>query len=250
MMGGFTRGLQEDLARVNAVFRTGLEPWWDGVGEYYQQVQEVHTFTMLPAVTIAALKYMGHASETCLSLTNIVELFYFSHFIHESIKDDSEGQKHNRDLQFSILIGDMFLGRVLKLLVENRLEALLKLFSGMMADINQGLVEKYNMSLNQQQIAEKTRMPLYRTAFLAAARLAQVDRQEEERMGLIGYHTGMAVELCKSPDWHEDARMHIERARSAFLLAGKRNDLNGEYLAAILSELHEILCTVDQAAAI
>ncbi len=247
---GFTRGLQEDLAQVDTVFKAGLQPWWHDVYVYYQQVQEDHTFTMLPALTIAALKYMGHDKKTCLSLTSIVKLFYFSNYIHERIRDDREGQEHNRDMQFSILIGDLFLGRVLRLLVDNRLDGLLKLFAGMMSDVNQGLVEKYQLGLNKIQVAEKTRLPLYTTAFVAAARLAGVDQQEEDRMKEMGYHAGMTVELCNQVDCREAARQHAEQAQTLFGQGVRRNELTGEYLFAILRELQEILCTLDQAAAI
>lgn len=249
MNWGFTRGLQEDMLQVEASFKTSLNPWWAEVEGYYEQLQDDDTFVMLPALALAVYRNMGHDLSTSITLATIVKLIYFSNTIHEKVKDDEEGQKPDQDLQFSILIGDYMLGQVLNILIDKRLDTLLGLFSGMMAEVNQGLIEKYKMNLDWQEGIIKSRLPIYRIVFASAARLARAGLQEEERLAYLGYHAGMTVELCKESGFHEAARSHAQQAEKIFLQV--RNDnVYCDYLYNILRGFNEVLCTADQAAAI
>ncbi|HWP98480.1 MAG TPA: hypothetical protein VN426_16680 [Syntrophomonadaceae bacterium] len=247
---GMTRELHNDLLAVNEVFKSSIQPWWNDVLVYHEQVEKEETFALLPALTLAVFDYMGHKREVALVIASIVKLFYFNNRIVETVKDDEEGQVQDQNLQFSILIGDYVLGSILKLLVENEVDSLLKLFSDMMAQVNQGLVEKYKLSMSCQEIIMKSRIPIYQTAFLAAARLGEVDPQEEARLKQMGLHVGMAVELLREGNLQEEARLHIHGAEALLKQMGKCNETHGSSLAIILRGLHEILCSVDQAAAI
>lgn len=247
---GMTRELQEDLLAVNQVFKNGIQPWWNDVLGYHERVEKETTFVILPALTLAVFDYMGHKRGVGRAIASIVKLFYFSNRIAETVKDDEEGQVQDRGLQFSILIGDYILGSILKLLVENQVDSLLKLFSDMMADVNRGLVEKYKLNPGRQEMIVKSRIPIYRTAFRAAARLGMVDGQEEERLERMGFHAGMAVELYGERGLQEEARRHIHQAEVLFKQSGRRTEMSSASLAVMLRGLHEMLCSVDQAAAI
>jgi len=245
---GFTRGLQEELLQVEANFKTCLNPWWKEVESYYEQLQDDDTFMMLPALTLSVYRHMGHDLSTSITLATIAKIIYFSNSIHEHIKDDEEGQEPDRDLQFSILIGDYMLGQVLNILVDEQLDVLLPMFSSMMAEVNQGLIEKYKMNLDWMKGLEKSRMPIYRIVFASAARLAQAGAREEERLSVLGYHAGMTVELCKEPGFYETARSHARQAQQIFLQ--REYDSLSDYLFNIIRGFNEVLCTAEQAAAI
>lgn len=249
MNWGFTRGLQEELLLVETSFKTYLNPWWKEVEMYYERLKDDVTFAMLPALTLSVYRHVGHDLFTSTTLATISKIIYFSNSIHEHIKDDEEGQKPDRELQFSILIGDYMLGQVLNILVDERLDVLLPLFSNMMAEVNQGLIEKYKMNLDWRQGIEKSRMPIYRIVFASAARLAQADAKEEERLSKLGYHAGMAIELCKKADYYETARSHAQQAQSIYL-QGKPDSIYPDYLFNIIRGFSEVLCTAEQAAAI
>ncbi|MEN6389765.1 MAG: hypothetical protein ABFD04_05065 [Syntrophomonas sp.] len=249
MKWGFTRGMQEELLQVEANFKTYLNPWWKEVENYFEQLHDDDTFVMLPALTLAVYRHMGHDLPTSVTLATISKIIYFSNSIHEHIKDDEEGQKPDQDLQFSILIGDYMLGQVLNILVDKQLDILLPMFSSLMAEVNQGLIEKYKMNLDWQEGIEKSRMPIYRIVFASAARLAQTGIKEEERFGSLGYHAGMTVELCKEADCYETARSHAQQAEKIFL-QGKCDNVYTDYLYNIVRGFNEVLCTAEQAAAI
>jgi hypothetical protein len=249
MNWGFTRGLQEELLQVEANFKTCLNPWWKEVETYYEQLKDDPTFVMLPALTLSVYRHIGHDLATSTTLATISKIIYFSNSIHEHIKDDEEGQKPNRDLQFSILIGDYMLGQVLNILVDEQLDVLLPMFSNMMAEVNQGLIEKYKMNLDWQEGIEKSRMPIYRIVFASAARLAQAGVKEEERLSGLGYHAGMTVELCKKADCYEIARSHARQAEIIFRQE-KYDSIYSDYLFNIIRGFNEVLCTAEQAAAI
>ncbi|MEQ8176070.1 MAG: hypothetical protein ABRQ26_13500 [Syntrophomonadaceae bacterium] len=249
MKWGFTRGMQEELLQVEANFKTCLSPWWKEVENYFEQLKDDDTFVMLPALTLSVYRHMGHDLPTSVTLATISKIIYFSNSIHEHIKDDEEGQKPDQDLQFSILIGDYMLGQVLNILVDEQLDILLPMFSSLMAEVNQGLIEKYKMNLDWQEGIEKSRMPIYRIVFASAARLAQAGIKEEERLGSLGYHAGMMVELCKEANCYETARNHAQQAEKIFVM-GKCDNVYGDYLYNIVRGFNEVLCTAEQAAAI
>lgn len=196
----FTTEMQADLLEVDQCFVKSLMPWWEDLAVYVPQVQEDLGFQVLPAMVINAYSYVGLERDLAIRLANMFKTVYFASKIHVLIGDDQEGQQHNQELQFTILIGDYIFGRVLKLLLETHTDQLLHLFASMICEINEGLIVKYKLEANLEEVLAQTRAPFYHCAFLSAAKMAGMVPDQAEIYGQIGKSLGMALELSFNED--------------------------------------------------
>lgn len=247
MNWGLTRSFEEDLALVDKYYRNSLRPWWGEVEKHHQRLEEDTAFMVLPALAISVFRDMGNSRDTSLTIGHIIKLICLSNFIHEEVKDDDEGQTQDSEMQFSILIGDYILGQVLDIIIDQQLDSLIKMFAEMMAAVSQGLTEKYKMDLDWQEVVERSRLPLYRTVFQAAGRVAGAGSNTEVWLDSLGYNLGMAVELGKDLRFREEARRFAGRAEEMFQL---KNDRAKSSVYAILKGWQEALASAEQAAAI
>lgn len=191
----FARDMQGDLLAVDSLFKKSLFPWWDDISIYIDNMDADFTFNMLPAMVIAAYRNLGLNKELNLAMANLFKTIYFANRIHVLIKDDEEGQLQNQELQFTILIGDYIFGRILKLLLEAKADRLLKIFSAMMCEMNEGLVVQYKLDGDLQQTLAMTRASLYSSAFITAAQMAGLEENKIVIYGEIGRNLGMALEI-------------------------------------------------------
>ncbi len=202
--------MQAYLSEVEDEFQSGLRPWWDEISAYLPQADEDLGYQLLPAMVVNAYRYLELDRNLAITMANLFKTFNFANIIHCLVKDDREGQKHNRELQFNILIGDFLFGRVLKLLLETEADKLLGIFAAMIATVNEGLVIKNNLHGELEQVLTKARAPLYEGAFLSAAKMANWDPGAAEVYGKVGHNLGMALELISIYDQQRSGHTYLD----------------------------------------
>jgi geranylgeranyl pyrophosphate synthase len=210
----FTREMQDDLREVNNTFQRSLLPWWDEISIYVPEADRDLGYKLLPAMVINAYRYLGIERELTIQMANIFKTINFANIIHILAKDDEEGQIHNQELQFAILIGDYIFGRVLKLLLEADADKLLNIFATMICSINEGLVIKHTLHGGLEDVLTKTRAPLYTNAFLTAGKMAGLKPETAEIYSEIGHNLGMAVELIYIYHQEKCGRTYLYKAQS------------------------------------
>ena len=245
----FVSDLNKQLPEMDKVFKATIEPWWEETYPYYQQMQEETIWKALPPVTTAAFEYLGCGHQS-VTFANIFRIAYFANFIHATVKDEEEGQQHNRELQFSILIGDFLFGRLLKLLVEADHKRIMLPFAAMICTINEGRVMKHKMNAVTEQAVEKIYAPFYEMIFLSAGFLANKDREFRDLYRQLGFNLGMAIELCNYPALAEQAYKYIAAALGQFKQINQRYHLSNSRLENMISEISHFLPETGAAAVI
>ncbi len=244
-----TSDLVNQLPEMDKVFKATIEPWWEEIYPYYQQMQEETIWKALPPVTIAAFEYLG-CDHQSVTFANIFRIAYFGNYIHATVKDEEEGQQHNRELQFSILIGDFLFGRLLKLLVEADQKRVMMPFAAMICTINEGRVMKHKMSAVAEQTIEKIYAPFYELIFLSAGFLTNKDREFRDLYRQLGLNLGMAIELANHPALAEQAYKYIAAASGQFKQINQRYHLSNSRLENMISEISHFLPETGTAAVI
>jgi len=235
----FTRDLSAELRDVEGMFRESMLPWHKEMQTYIDLIELDHTWNIMPGIVFNIYRDMGLKLDFCISMTNIFKVVYLSIYIHELIKDDAEGQEYNQQMQFTILIGDYFFGRVVSLLIEAGADMLLPAFSDMIAEINEGMISHYKLGAGDEEFIQETRAPLYKTAFLTAARCSGKKAEEQELCKEAGYNLGMAAEFISRKACHRDAAVYLKQSeRLLDCVPGIRVP---SLLRTIVEEMHEVL---------
>lgn len=237
----FTRALRTELNDVEGMFKRSLLPWWEDIQEYLNSIANDPTWMVLPSIVLSSYKYMGVERQFSKSMTNIFKTIYLAIYIHERVKDDDEGQLYNKEMQFSILIGDYIFGRMLKLLIEAEADRLLPIFSNMICEINEGLVNKHKMGLDYEASLLQTRGPLYEAIYRTAAVSAQKDAEDREMIARTGYHLGMAIEMLNYRLPNHKALRHLAASFESFRTYKQSNNIHDTVIEEVYRELREII---------
>jgi hypothetical protein len=234
----FTRELKAELADLEQAFKHSHLPWWDNIDNYVNRLKNDFTWVILPPVVMSIYKYTGHNRQLSIAMSNIFRNCYLAHRIHALVKDDEEGQQHDRELQFSILLGDYLFGYVLKALVDTRADSQVDDFTQMIAEVNQGMLVKHKLSGSYEEVAAKTRAPFYATAFLTAAQLAGYDSEICKAYHKMGFHFGMSMELGQAPSLKQRAQFHVHECEKFFVKVNQRNNIANSNLERAIRDLH------------
>ena len=232
-----TREMQNDLREVNETFASSLRPWWNEIAAYLPEVSKDPGFNLLPAMVVAAYKSIGLEQDLTIKMANLFKTIFMANQIHVLIKDDEEGQLHNQELQFTILIGDYIFGKILKLLLEANADRLLDMFAIMIGDINEGFITRYKFDSSFEEGLIKTRGPLYQKAFLTGARLADWPQKQADIFGDIGYNLGMAMELIFFHELISTGQKYLHQAKQAWQLIKPDLVFQPDLLEAIVGVL-------------
>ena len=246
----FTRELKKELADLEQVFKYSLLPWWDSIDDYVKALENDLTWVILPPVVMSIYTFTGHNRQLAIIISNIFRNCYLAHRIHDLVKDDEEGQQHNQELQFNILIGDYIFGNVLKALVDIKADRLVGFFAEMIAEVNQGLLIKHKLNGNYEEVVEKTRAPYYATAFLIAARLAGYDDKTCQSYRQMGYHFAMSIELGQDPAYCSLAQTHVHECEKIFISLNKHSNSANSSLEKAIKEVHNHLCGMEESAVV
>jgi geranylgeranyl pyrophosphate synthase len=210
------RDLKYDLEEVNRLVRNRLSPWWEDIQNHVCQAAAEPTWEQLPAAVLAIYRYLGQQRGSSLRMAALFKMTHLASVIHESVRDDEDGQIYDRDMQFSILIGDYIYGSILKLLVEIGADSLLDVFSDTIGQINEGLVMKYKLDSAPEEILARTRASLYQAAFTSAARLRGLSPEATTWYTKLGFHMGMALEGHDLPELGAEMMNHCQISRDLF----------------------------------
>jgi len=246
----FTREWKTELTDLEQVFKHSLLPWWDNIDNYVSELRNDLTWTILPPVVMSIYKYAGHNRQVSIAMSNIFRNCYLAHRIHALIKDDEEGQLHDQELQFRILIGDYLFGHVLKALVDIRADSQVEYFAGMIDEVNQGMLIKHKLNGNCEEVVKRTRAPYYTTAFLTAAKLAGYNNDICKLYQQMGFHFGMSVELGQDLSMNRQAQYHVHECESIFLGISQRNSITNSNLEKAIRDLHCHFCSLGEFAVV
>jgi len=233
----FTKDIQADLQEVNETFQKSLISWWDEISAYIPEVDKDLGFRLLPVMVINAYKYLGMDRDISIQMANLFKTIDFAGRIHVLVKDDNEGQQHNQEMQFTILIGDYIFGKVLKLLLDTQADKLLSMFATMIGNINEGLIIEYKLNGGLEQVLAKTRAPLYHNAFLSAAKMAGLTPQTAENYAGVGHNLGVALELIFIHGQKHNAYAYLDKAQELLQLLNKTEIHQYESLEQLVREI-------------
>lgn len=221
----FTREMKADLLEVEDLFKRSLLSWWDEIYIYVQKMDGDLSFQLLTAMVINAYRCLGLERELSIQMANLFKTINFASKIHVLVKDDDEGQEHNQELQFTVLIGDYIFGKVMSLLLDTRADKLLDRFAAMICEINEGLIVEYKLNKGLQEVLARTKAPLYNNAFNSAAELAGLAPEVTGIYTELGYNLGMALELLYVHGQKEDVGAYLIKAEQ--LLQSLRHHIPG-----------------------
>ncbi|MDD2510432.1 MAG: polyprenyl synthetase family protein [Syntrophomonas sp.] len=247
----FARELRTELIDVDKVFKQNLLPWWDDIYSYIKLLDDDLTWNQLPPLVYIVYQYLGLDRSISISMTNIFKTLYLANSIHGRVTDDEEGQKYDRELQFSILIGDYMFGRMLKLLVEAGADKLVGHFAGMMAEINEGRVMEWKLQADHKDVLLKTRGSLYATAFETAAQLSGMSGMLLQNCRQLGLNLGMSIELMSCDIAREEVLVYIHEAERNFKIINQQHQRRANSsMESAINEIHLLLCNIDNVAVV
>jgi len=233
----FNKDIQTDLQEVDKTFRSSLVPWWDEISAYMPKIDKDLGFRILPVMVINAYRSLGLEKDLAIQMANLFKTIDFASKIHVMVKDDDEGQKHNQEMQFTILIGDYIFGRVLKLLVETRTDHLLNMFATMIGTINEGLIIQHEFKSGLEQTLVQTRAPLYFNAFLSAAKMADLPPDTAEVYGEIGHNLGIALELTFVHGQKGVGQAYLDKTKNLLQLLNKNENRRFQSLENLIHQM-------------
>lgn len=246
----FIKELDNEISDIEVGFRQELLPWWDDLLPYIDGLKDDFTWNALPPLVVAAYRLVGLDRSAGLAMANVFKTIHLANHIYCSVKDEGEGQIHDQELQFSILIADYLSGNVIKQLVLANTSHLLKQLSDMVANINEGLIWQHKLGVSPREVVLKTRAPLYTTAFRTAAQLAGMNEEDKLLYTNLGFNYGMAMEFMHERRYYNEAEAYYNESRHLF----QRLNLNlaavNVPLEKVLIEMHLYSCDVQKAAVI
>jgi len=246
----FIKELDNEVSEIDVRFRQGLMPWWDDLLPFVDGLKDDFTWNALPPLVLASYRFAGLNRQLGLAMANVFKTLHLANHVYCSVKDEGEGQIHDQALQFSILIADYLFGHVLKQLVTAETSHLLRHFSEMVAEINEGLVWQHKIHISPQDVLTKTRAPLYMTAFLTAAELAGLDEEKKCLYKKLGFNYGMAMELLQDGRYYNEAEAYYNESRHLFHRLNQNSSAPGIPLEKVLTEMYLYSCDVEKAAVV
>lgn len=241
----FARDFRTEILELDVIFKNSLLPWWEDLSEYIKQLEDDTTWNMLPLVVLGIYRFNGLDRQISIAMANIFKTLYLANSIHALVKDDKEGQEHNQQLQFSILLGDYIFGRMLKLLVQAQADHLVGIFAHMMAEINEGMVLQHKYQIEHLEALKRTRGPLYMRAFETAAQLTGMDAENQERYRQMGLALGMSIELLAFDNLHQQMHNYMHETEQIFKEIKLQSNTSNSTLEKVITKLHGLLCNID-----
>lgn len=218
----FANEVKNELIAAKLLMKESLHPWGSRILTHFSDVEDDLHWDMLPAVTAVVHRSLGLSFRHTVSMTAIFSMLYLSNYIHDAVGDEEEGQEHDRELQFSILIGDYIFGAELKLLSEIDSHYLLPVFAELMCEISEDQVRRKirGDSETDLEMLVRGKTSLYRTAFLVAAVSAGISERERALYREMGHNLGMAVSLIARGHSNNSVYPYLEKAKALRLLTG------------------------------
>ena len=133
------------MLEIENIFNESLQPFNADIEDFTDYLQADPLWKNIQEFVLMTYEYFGLDRDLAIKIAVIFKMAYLANYIHESVKDDEEGQIYNQKLQFTILIGDYLFGKIMSLLLEAGGDELVSIFADMLAEINEGLIIKYKI---------------------------------------------------------------------------------------------------------
>jgi len=241
--------VRDELLASKVLMDKNLGPWPLEIVSFFRELENDLHWQMLPEVTALVYRGLKVGFRCTVYMATIFRLAYLANYIHDMVRDDDEGQIHDRRLQFNILIGDYLFGRVLKLLSENDSQYLASTFAEMIVEINEGRVMRKMRGGNKKdlEIIAKEKASLYKNAFLTASMVANLPTAEQVIYQEIGNKLGLALGIESEKIPYVSSLSYLDEARSLLLLT---SDASKDSLRLIDRLINEIWAHVWQLSAV
>jgi hypothetical protein len=163
------------------------------------------TYVYVSSLVVSVYTWLRHDPDCVRDMAFLFETLYFSRALHLRVQDAEEGQRHDKQLQFFVLLGDYYMGQALQLLTDRGAASLISHFSHILAVGSEGMVLHFKYGRPEEETLDKTHGALYQGIFYSADRLRSSEPVED--YARLGYHIGMALELGlrDKPEqlWHQ-----------------------------------------------
>ncbi|HZK43682.1 MAG TPA: hypothetical protein VFC73_05270 [Syntrophomonadaceae bacterium] len=247
----FSRGLKKEINEVELIFRESLKSRWGDIDGFAENIEADLFWMSIPEFVLLAYKYFDMEKDLSIKMAVIFKIVYLANYIHETIKDEDEGQEHNQELQFTILIGDYLFGKIMSLLLEANGGGLVDSFADMMVETNEGLVIKYKTEPDSTEVIRKTKASYYETAFVTAARLSGIDDEADlVFISELGISLGMVMYLIYTNAPHEEISKNIIQVNQLFKTINQRIMVVNSYLEKAIEEISNFSDCLNKVAAI
>lgn len=247
----FSWELEKDVLEIENIFNESLQPFNADIEDFTDYLQADPLWKNIQEFVLMTYEYFGLDRDLAIKIAVIFKMAYLANYIHESVKDDEEGQIYNQKLQFTILIGDYLFGKIMSLLLEAGGDELVSIFADMLAEINEGLIIKYKIDSYSDQVIRRTKASYYSYTFLTAARLAGINGEEDlHNINDLGANLGIIMYLLYNKGSYEQIRKHILQVHQLFDLVNKDMKVVNSHLEKSLKEISEYSGGLSEAAVI
>lgn len=248
MIFSLTKEMKSELNVAEELYQATVAPWFDYIDASLFNFQKDKTYQRMSTLLLVVYELVNLNKEKALQLGNLFKLVYLSHDLHLKIQDSEEGQKHDKNLQLFVLVGDYVFGKTLQLLMEAEAEKMLPYFMHMLCVMNEGMVLEHKLSAEIEEVYKKTRGALYSTIFFSAAQMADYDNTKTEVFNDLGYNLGMGMELAVLQ--RNEARRYINKSCALLVKLPVPHNEAYHKILRLINELQQIELLVTQVAVI
>lgn len=236
----FSWELKKDVFEIESIFNESLHSFRGEIEDFTEYLETDPLWKNIQEFVLVTYEYFGLERNLAIKIAVIFKMAYLANYIHESVKDDEEGQPYNQKLQFTILIGDYLFGKIMSLLLEAGGDMLVKSFANMLAEINEGLIIKYKVDKYSEEVIKNTKASYYSYTFLTAARLAGINSEKDlHNINDLGTSIGMVMYLIYNKGSHEQIRKHYLQAQHLFTLVNQDMKVLNSNLEKSLKEISD-----------
>lgn len=236
--------VKNEMVGVNLLMNKSLHPWREQILPYLGGLDKDPHWHMIPAITALVHRSLGIGYHRTVYISTILRMAYLANHIHDRVRDDEEGQVHDKNLQFTILIGDYLFGVLLSLLSEIDSHYLVPSLAGMMAEVNEGhVIRKVNGGGRANlEVLAREKASFYKNAFLTAAVTARLSEREKNIYQEVGHNIGMALAIEAEGLTYPAVAPYLEKVKSLWVsfLRERRNG-NWNLVERLVEELMVIL---------
>jgi octaprenyl-diphosphate synthase len=202
------RLIEEDLARVEALFAEQLQSQIALVGEMGRYVRDGGGKRIRPALLLLAARLCGHRSEREVLLGAVVEFIHTATLLHDDIIDEAPLRRGRSTVNSrwgndaTVLLGDLLYAKSMSMALTQENLPVLRLLSDVTVKMTEGELVEIERR-NDTRVSEEDHIELVRrkTACLFSActqiggLLAGVDPPHERALASFGMNLGICFQL-------------------------------------------------------
>jgi octaprenyl-diphosphate synthase len=199
------RLVEDDLARVEEIFRSQVRSDVRLVGEIGRYIQEGGGKRVRPALLLLAGRLCGYRGERAVTLASTVEFIHTASLLHDDIIDEATTRRGRRSVNsrwgndITVLLGDFLYTKSMAMALSQDNLRILRLLSDVTLRLIEGEILEIERNGNLRVTAEDHLDTIRRKTadlFAACTRIGAIlgDVGEERERALAGY--GVNLGLC------------------------------------------------------